>query len=125
MSYNMRKRIKNNSHISSSNSDISSSNSDNSIDEDYIPFNDTISLKEFNKNIKEFNKYHYKISIITKISWFIKNLIIIICHILIAIFCSDYIYNIIKPNSFNFYTIFMIVINITNISLFQIYIKIL
>lgn len=116
MPYNMRKRIKNNS-------DVSSSDSDNSDDEDYTPFGDSISLKEFNKNIQEFNKHHHRITMIAKIAWFIRNLIIIISHILIAIFCSDYLYGIIKPESLNFYTIFVIFISITNISLIQIYIK--
>ena len=113
MPYNMRKRIKNNSDVSSSDSD----------DEDYTPFGDSISLKEFNKNIQEFNKHHHRITMIAKIAWFIRNLIIMISHILIAIFCSDYLYGIIKPESLNFYTIFVIFISITNISLIQIYIK--
>ncbi len=112
----MRKRIKNNS-------DISSSDSDNSDDEDYVPYSDVISLKEFNKNIQEFNKNYRKNSIIAKIGWFIRNQIIMTCHILIALFSSDYLYDIIKPKCFNFYTIFVIFISIINISLIQIYIK--
>jgi len=109
----MHKRIKNNSDVLFSDSD----------DEDYTPFDDSLSLKEFNKNIQEFNKHHHRISMIAKIAWFIKNLFIIMSHILITIFCCDYLYNIIKPESLNFYTIFVIFISITNVSFIQIYIK--
>lgn len=69
----------------------------NLIDEDYLPFGDSVSLKEFNKNIQEFNNDHYRISMIAKIKWFIRKLFIMMCHILIAIFCCDYLYDIIKP----------------------------
>lgn len=113
MPYNMRKRIK------------ASDSSDNysSDDEDYIPVDSGVSLKELNKNLKEFNKNFNKNTFLNSVLWYIKWVMIIFSQMAIAIYCCDYLYNIIKPESINFFTIFVVLLSITIISTIQISIQ--
>ena len=111
----MRKRIK---AVSDSDSDNYSSD-----DEDYIPVDSGVSLKELNKNLKEFNKNFNKNTFWNNIIWYIKWIIIIFSQMMIAIYCCNYLYSIINPNVINFYTIFVVLLNITIISTIQISIK--
>jgi hypothetical protein len=112
MPYNMRKRIK----------DVSDSGSD-SDDEDYVPVDSGVSLKELNKNLKEFNKNFNKNTFWSNVIWYIKWGIIIFSQMMIAIYCCDYLYNIIKPEFINFFTIFVVLLSITIISTIQISIQ--
>ncbi len=113
MPYNMRKRIK------------ASDSSDNysSDDEDYIPVDSGVSLKELNKNLKEFNKNFNKNTFLSNVLWYIKWIMIIFSQMVIAIYCCDYLYSIIKPESINFFTIFVVLLSITIISTIQISIQ--
>ncbi len=109
----MRKRIK------------ASDSSDNysSDDEDYIPVDSGVSLKELNKNLKEFNKNFNKNTFLSNVLWYIKWIMIIFSQMVIAIYCCDYLYSIIKPESINFFTIFVVLLSITIISTIQISIQ--
>lgn len=113
MPYNMRKRIK------------ASDSSDNysSDDEDYIPVDSGVSLKELNKNLKEFNKNFNKNTFLNSVLWYIKWVMIIFGQMAIAIYCCDYLYSIIKPDCINFFTIFVVLLSITIISTIQISIQ--
>ena len=115
MPYNMRKRIK---AVSDSGSDNYSSD-----DEDYVPVGNGISLKELNKNLKECNKNFNKNTFWNNLMWYIKWIMIIFSQMVIAIYCCDYLNNIIKPESINFFTIFVVLLSITIISTIQISIQ--
>jgi len=115
MPYSMRKRIK---AVSDSSSDNYSSD-----DEDYVPVNSGISLKELNKNLIECNKNFNKNTFWCNIMWYIKWFMIIFSQMVIAIYCCDYLFNIIKPDSINFFTIFVVLISISIISTIQISIQ--
>ena len=92
----MRKRIK---AVSDSGSDNYSSD-----DEDYVPVDSGVSLKELNKNLKEFNKNFNKNTFWSNLIWYIKWSMIIFSQMVIAIYCCDYLYSIINPESINFFT---------------------
>ena len=111
----MRKRIK---AVSDSGSDNYSSD-----DEDYVPVDNGVSLKELNKNLKEFNKNFNKNTFWSNLIWYIKWFMIIFSQMTIAIYSCDYLYSIIKPDCINFFTIFVVLLNITIISTIQISIK--
>lgn len=111
----MRKRIK---AVSDSGSDNYSSD-----DEDYVPVGNGISLKELNKNLKECNKNFNKNTFWNNLMWYIKWIMIIFSQMVIAIYCCDYLNNIIKPESINFFTIFVVLLSITIISTIQISIQ--
>jgi len=113
--YKMRKRIK---AASDSSSDNYSSD-----DEDYIPVDSGVSLKELNKNLKDFNKNFNKNTFWSNVLWYIKWVMIIFSQMTIAIYGCDYVYSIIKPDCINFFTIFVVLLNITIISTIQISIK--
>jgi len=115
MPYNMRKRIK---AVSDSGSDNYSSD-----DEDYVPVDSGVSLKELNKNLKEFNKNFNKNTFWSNLIWYIKWVMIIFSQMVIAIYCCDYLYSIINPESINFFTIFVVLLSITIISTIQISIQ--
>ena len=80
----MRKRIK----------AVSDSSSD---DEDYVPVDSGVSLKDFNKN-----------TFLSNLIWYIKWFMIIFSQMTIAIYSCDYLYSIIKPDCINFFTIFVV-----------------
>ena len=111
MPYNMRKRITN------------VSDNDSESDEDYIPLENCVSLKEINKNLEEFNKNYKKQTITTKVVWYINNLIIMTSHIILAVYTSEYCFSILKPDAVNLYTVLMILISVVNTSLIKIYIE--
>jgi len=129
MPYSMRKRIK-----AVSDSDDNYSDSD---DEDYVPVNNGISLKELNKNLinngmsqkelnktlNELNKKLNKTTFLTNLMWYIKWCMIIFSQMFIAIYCCDYLYSIIKPGCINFFTIIVVLLSITIISTIQISIQ--
>ncbi len=110
----MRKRIK---AVSDSSDNYSSD------DEDYVPVDNGISLKELNKNLKDFNKNFNKNTFWSNLMWYIKWFMIIFSQMTIAIYSCDYLYSIIKPDCINFFTIFVVLLNITIISTIQISIK--
>jgi hypothetical protein len=114
MPYSMRKRIK---AVSDSSDNYSSD------DEDYVPVDSGISLKELNKNLKEFNKNFNKNTFWSNLMWYIKWVMIIFSQMVIAIYCCEYLYSIIKPESINFFTIFVVLLSITIISTIQISIQ--
>ena len=111
----MRKRIK---AVSDSGSDNYSSD-----DEDYVPVDSGVSLKELNKNLKECNKNFNKNTFLSNLIWYIKWSMIIFSQMVIAIYCCNYLYSIIKPESINFFTIFVVLLSITIISTIQISIQ--
>ena len=129
MPYSMRKRIK---AVSDSSDNYSDSD-----DEDYVPVNNGISLKELNKNLinngmsqkelnktlNELNKNLNKNTFWTNLMWYIKWFMIIFSQMMIAIYCCDYLYSIIKPNCINFFTIFVVLLSVTIISIIQISIQ--
>jgi len=114
MPYSMRKRIK---AVSDSSDNYSSD------DEDYIPVDSGVSLKELNKNLKEFNKHFNKNTFWSNIIWYIKWIVIFFSQMMIAIYCCDYLYSIIKPDCINFFTIFVVLLSVTIISTIQISIQ--
>lgn len=115
MAYNMRKRIK---AVSDSSDNYSDSD-----DEDYVPIGNGVSLKELNKNLKECNKNFNKNTFWNNLMWYIKWIMIIFSQMVIAIYCCDYLNNIIKPSCINFFTIFVVLLSITIISTIQISIQ--
>lgn len=71
--------------------------SDSSDDEDYVPVDSGVSLKELNKN-----------TFLSNVIWYIKWSMIIFSQMVIAIYSCDYLYSIIKPDCINFFTIFVV-----------------
>ena len=128
MPYSMRKRIK---AVSDSSDNYSDS------DEDYVPIGNEVSFtkltKIINKNsriaeqnnstIEELINNLNKNKFWSNLMWFIKWFVIIITQMYIAIYCIDYLYNIIKPDCINFSMIAVILAGITSISMLQVSIQ--
>ena len=87
------------------------SDNDSESDEDYIPLENSVSLKEINKNLEEFNKNYKKQTITTKVVWYINNLIIMTSHIILAVYTSEYCFSILKPDAVNLYLLKFLVIS--------------
>jgi hypothetical protein len=118
----LRKIKQNKIDQSESESESESLSLSESSDEDYIP-PEAIELIKINKNLEELNKKFKEKCFWENILWYIKNLIIIITHIIISIYTSIYLINIINPKYINFNTYIIINIFIINISFIQIFSK--
>lgn len=104
---------------------IDSDNESITSDEEYVPIDNvnSISLKDFHKNIREFNKNYKKNNFWKSFLTFLCNFCFILTHYIITAITGNYIINCIKPNYINFHTYIILIIFIWNISLFNTFSK--
>jgi hypothetical protein len=104
---------------------IDSDNESITSDEEYIPIDNvnSISLKDFHKNIREFNKNYKKNNFWKSFLTFLCNFCLVLTHYIITAITGNYIINSIKPNYINYHTYIIIIIFIWNISLFNTFSK--